>query len=228
MTAYGGGEWFISKELRASIAAVQAQINQNLNLPSTQVTAAIAAMNQAPIRAAAEAVAAIHTHGTMAAEVQRISAQLRAATAESRAMKQVLTDVEALTSKYFSATAADLATRVSGAAFVAQIARAAELDFDLVGSLYNEVEQATDEELEADELLAPVRRKPISDFTAAQTEAALRFLRRWAPNFGFDHMVLSAVFADDNLVQVLHWSAMLAIVQAIVLKVLLPPAKDGE
>jgi hypothetical protein len=158
----------------------------------------------------------------------RASAAARARSLTPPEQEQLVLDIKAVTVDYLGGSGAQTGTGTPTPGFAEELAQATELDPKVLASVQEQLEEAVEADLDADVVLAPVRDAKLDQLTPAQTSAAAQLLNRWAWNFEFDHTVLSVVFGDSYLLEVVQWAAMLAVIQVLLVTMLLPPGDDEE
>jgi hypothetical protein len=140
-------------------------------------------------------------------------------------LEKSLSLVKAWTDRYV-ADAANFVTDDARRSILDDLARSANAEPVVVESVYESAEQAAGEELESDEILAPVRNKRLVDLTPEQLDATKRFIDRWRGNFEFDLLILYPAFGEAYLFQVLQWAAVFAVIQVFLFAMIFPPS-DG-
>lgn len=240
MTVSGGNDWFVSKEFRAAMEGIRKQVIKNVDWPKikyvppnvtipaaafTNLAVSVQGMNDNSAKELQKAFKKLDGSPSIKAALAAVQAGARLPTSPD--LDRTLATIRAITVKYVFDDAQQPAS-TARPMFIADLAQSTRTDPAAVASVLGGVEQAVEEEVEADAILASARGKRITKLTPEQATETTQFLNRWLWNFELDLAVLHHIFGDVYLFQVLEWAAMLAVLQVFVVAMLLPSADEGD
>lgn len=193
-----------------------------------QTAAALAGIDRTLLesarRAAIEAArATTQLPGKETAEAAQRIAQAYSAAAMTPELKQSLARLNEASTNAL-APFIKAATESIPAELWESIARAAQVDISVPTSLYRNFTTDLERDVSGDPSIASILDVPVGELSPEQRMALWRTIAAWGTSFGFDITVLGHLLGEAYVIDVLRWSAALAVVQAIFFMVVIVPA----